>query len=844
MPEGVSGQDGKPGQQLSRFIGREQETAAVFRSLQNPDCRLLTLVGPGGIGKTRLALHVAGLAEDHFDDGCRWIDLQPISSVDLIGHTIADAIDLTVSGDPFQQIANSLKNRHMLLVLDNFEHLLDGALLLTPLLAAAPAVKLLITSREALNLREEWIHHLEGLSYPMDHHAGDIRTYAAVELFAATAERLNPSFGLENDKEAVIRICRHVDGMPLALELAASWARTLSCAQIAAEIERGFGLLTAKARNLPERHRSIQIIFRQTCDMLTQVEYAVFKRLAVFRGGFTWEAAEHVAEASIPILSVLIDKSLLKHASGDRYQMHELVRQYAAEQLSAIPDEMQRVRERHSVFFMSFLKHWEVSIMGGGQREGIAALKADMDNVRTAWQWAVEHAAVALIEQGATALAEYGQVQSHYQEAAVSFEQAVASLGRQQPTQRLERTKLLISHYLAGFYLRIGRLSEAEQILLECEATYHRLGITPVAGFTTDPAFNLGILALIRGNYAAALQYGEQARQTSETYPHPNNRQLAYHLLAEAAIGLGDYKSAERYAQKSYALLVETGNRWFMAYTFNQLGTIARALRDYQTARQYFEASYTIREEFNDPEGMALALNHLGEIALQQQAYGDAGIFFHKSLTIYDEISDRGGSARARNGLAITAMAVRDYQAARDQLKRALEIAVEIQFVSFILTILMNIGELLARVGLMDRAATLLSLVAHQPAASHDTQLLSLGLLEQFKLERLPDTQVPELDIVVSSLLQVFPEIPAEAASVREHPYTPKFQQFSVEPLTEREQEVLHYIAEGLQNREIAQKLIVTVGTVKAHVNHIYSKLDVTNRVQAVVRARELNLLP
>jgi predicted ATPase/DNA-binding CsgD family transcriptional regulator len=830
-------------QQLVRFIGREQETAALLQLIRNPDCRLLTLVGPGGMGKTRLALHVTGLAEELFDNGYRWIELQSISSKDLLVPTIAGALGLTISGNPLEQLANYLKNRHMLLVLDNFEHLLDGALLLTSLLAAAPTVKMLVTSREALNLREEWIHHLEGLPYPLNQNVDDLRSYAAVELFATTAERVNPTFVLDEDKGAVVLICRHVDGMPLALELAASWTRTLSCAQIAAEIEHRLDLLTTRIRNLPERHRSIQIIFQQTCKMLTQTEYAVFKRLAIFRGGFTREATEYVAGASVQILSVLIDKSLLKRASDERYQMHELVRQYAAEQLSTTPDEAHSVGERHCVYYMDFLKRWENPIMGGRQQDAIAAIRADLDNVRAAWKWAVEHTAVESIEQGATTLAEYGQVQSQYQEAAANFEQAALCLSRQQPTEPIDRALLLTQHYRAGFYLRIGRLSEAEQILHECESTYRRLGIPPVAGFTTDPAFNLGILALIRGDYTAAMRYGEQARQTSETYNHNNNRQLAYHLLAESAIGLGDYQIAEQYAQQSYALLTEAGNRWFMAYTYNQLGTVARALHDYQTAQQYFEASYIIREEFNDPEGMALALNHLGDIALQQQAYGEANSFFHQSLAIYNEINDRGGIARALNGAAVAAMAVGDHQTARDQLRQALEIAVEIRFVSFTLSIVMSIGELLARVGLKERAVGLLSLVAHHSAATHDTHLLNHRLLEQFELALLPETEIPELDAVVSSLLQVFPEVPGEGNPIRDYPYTPKFQQLLIEPLTEREQEVLYYIAEGLQNREIAQKLVVTVGTVKAHVNHIYTKLDVTNRVQAVARARELNLL-
>ena len=267
------------------FIGRAKEYTDIRQLLGQADCRLLTLVGPGGIGKTRLALQSSALLRGQFARGAFVAYLQPLRSSEFFVSAVADALGIALTGQepPLVQLAHYLSDKEALIILDNFEHLLDAAEQLATLLAAAPRIKYLVTSREALNLREEWLYPLTGLTFPTN---GEMaQNNDAVQLFNERAQRVYPDFALDKEEEAVIQICRLVEGMPLALELAAAWRKMLNCQEIADEIQGGLDFLTTRLRNVSERHHSIQTVFDQTWQRLQGREQAVFKRLSVFRGG-------------------------------------------------------------------------------------------------------------------------------------------------------------------------------------------------------------------------------------------------------------------------------------------------------------------------------------------------------------------------------------------------------------------------------------------------------------------------------------------------------------------------------------------------------------------------------
>ncbi|MCZ7546442.1 MAG: AAA family ATPase [Anaerolineae bacterium] len=374
--------------QPTAFIGRSDALAEIDRRLADPACRLLTLVGPGGIGKTRLALAVAEQRLRDFPDGVHFVSLAALSSPDAIAPAITSAFGLQLprGGDPLHQLLAYLSDKKMLLVLDNYEHLRDGADLLVDLLEAAPGVMLLVTSREVLNLRAEWVHPVEGLHYPEEGAMDAPEGYDAVQLFVDRARRVQSGFSLAQEQAGVQRVCRLVEGMPLALELAATWLRTLSCEAIADEIVRGNGFLATTMRDAPARHRSMRAVFDHSWRLLADEERAAFARLSVCRGGFTRAAAETVAGVSLDLLRRLGDKSLIRfNPDGARYHVHELLRQYAAEQLEASGED-EAARVAHLRYFAAFMAARGIDIKGRRQRAGLDETEADFQNVRAAWE--------------------------------------------------------------------------------------------------------------------------------------------------------------------------------------------------------------------------------------------------------------------------------------------------------------------------------------------------------------------------------------------------------------------------------------------------------------------------
>ncbi len=369
------------------FVGRETELAALADRLADPACRLLTLVGPGGIGKTRLAVQAAAKQLDAFANGVVFVPLAPLGSADLLVPAIADALDFTLTGrdSPQTQLLDYLSSKEMLLILDNCEHLLAGAGLFADILRRAPDVTMLATSRERLNVPGEWLFDVQGL--PVPDHWDTAADQTAVALFVQSVRRqLNNFAPTEAESAAVVRICRLVGGMPLAIELAAGWVRVLSCAEIAREIEHSLGILAGKQPGLPLRHQSLQAVYEHSWNLLTVEERGAFMRLSVFRGGFQREAVEQVAGADLRLLAALIDKSLVGAGPTGRYQLHELARQFAWEKLDqagAVID----TANRHLVYFVAMGEQAAPELIGPRQATWLDRLELEHDNLRAALAW-------------------------------------------------------------------------------------------------------------------------------------------------------------------------------------------------------------------------------------------------------------------------------------------------------------------------------------------------------------------------------------------------------------------------------------------------------------------------
>lgn len=342
--------------QSTSFVGRKQELKAVAILITNPNCRLITFLGPGGMGKTRLALQAASEHKDEYPDGVVFVPLISLKSAEFLDAELRSAFSLpSAEYDNLRmQLLSHLREKKLLFVLDNFEHLQKGGLLLADILQYAPNVAMLVTSRERLNLQGEWIFEVGGLEIPPPGEALDkVERYSAVALFMQRARQNTPGFMPDDSqRSAIAHICHLVQGMPLAIQLAAAWVRVLSCVEIAQEIEKGSINLTTTLHDVPPRHRSLQAVFEHSWRLLPCEEQRLFAKLSVFRGSFTLEAAEWVAGASLLLLAALIDKSLLHRDAIGNYEIHEFTRQFAAAKLQEM-DEYEETRERHESYFVA-----------------------------------------------------------------------------------------------------------------------------------------------------------------------------------------------------------------------------------------------------------------------------------------------------------------------------------------------------------------------------------------------------------------------------------------------------------------------------------------------------------
>ena len=839
------------------FVGRTRELAELADLLTDPGCRLLTLVGPGGIGKTRLSLEVAAAAQESFEDGAAFVSLQPVADAEALAPAIATALGYALTGreDAREQVKRHLRPARLLLILDNFEHLLDEALWLAELLDEAPGLCLLVTSREALNLREEWRYPLGGLALPGDE-GGDPEVpeqTEAVRLFMARAQQVRRDFSLAAERAGVLRLCRITEGMPLALELAAAWITALSPDAIAEEIERNLAFLATNLRNVAPRHRSVQAAFDHSWALLSEEERRAFRRLALFRGGFRREAAEQIAGANLPLLAALVDKSLLRYETDGRFHLHELLRHYAHEWLRAAPDEEMQTDAAHRDYYLSLAADLREPITGGAQREAVAAITAELDNIRAAWRSAATAGDCAALGRAAHTLTIYHDFRARYREGLSLLEEGLLVLRAALPSPQADRLLASMLVDVARFNHRLMRLPAMRAALAESDACYARLASPPPPGQFTDPGVWWGILALLGGHYAEAARLGEEAVCRNTQHDRPGNLPLAWWVRTAAALWQEDLATAGEYASRGTAAALAAGDRWYLTYAHNQQGHIATARGDYGEARRHYEVGYAIREEFDDPEGMAGGLGHLAKVAARQGAWAEAEDLYRRSLALAREIGDYGAQVHALNGLGLVACAAGDFAPAGLHFAEGLSLAAEVRFMRFILTLLTSAGDWLLQTGRAAEAAAPLALARDHWASDPETRERARHLFATVErslpppvcaaaIERGRGGDPAELAVRLAPTLTM-PPVAAPTQPAEAMRPVPAGASALVEPLTARESSVLRLIAAGRSNREIADELFLALNTVRSYSQQLYGKLGVGSRTQAIVRARDLRLI-
>jgi predicted ATPase len=639
--------------QATPFVGREKELAEIRLRLLDPGCRLLTLLGPGGIGKTRLALRVAedliAAAPTPYEHGVFFVSLAPFRTAEGVVPAVAEALGYSfhtgLEGNtrttPRQQLLDFLKRKQLLLVMDNYEQLLveglprngksgsDGTGFVTDLLSTAPRVKVLVTSRASLRVQGEHLYPLAGLQVPdpmlpiPEDKWPALRGYSAVELFIQGGEQVRPNFELRpQDLVHIAHICRLVQGMPLGILLAAAWVDMLTPEEIAAEIQQSLDFLETDLRDVPPRQRSIRAAFDHSWRLLDEREREVFQGLSVFCGGFTREAALEVAGASLRDLTSLSDKSLLRPSSPRRYELHELLRQYGAERLDLVPERGEAVRDRHCAYYSSALERWAGELKGARQREALEEMDSEIENARAAWTWAVAHGQVPRLAQGVDGIWLYHSQRLRLQEGGAAFQAAVDALEAiDSPEAQRLRAKCLL----------LWSSFQAHQFRRDSSLELARRAIT-----------------LLQGLEAAGHDVRGERALAAWREPHWQDG-VDPHVL-----------EAHQSYSRSVALYEELGDRWGLARALASLSGMAEMLGRFGEAQALCEQSLVIRRELGDQHGMAEAMLGLGIISYVQGRLDEAHRFYRESLDICRTLGDwnllffvlhRTGELLVRRGL-------------------------------------------------------------------------------------------------------------------------------------------------------------------------------------------------
>ena len=721
------------------FVGRASELEAIDRLLEDPECRLLTLVGPGGVGKTRLALEAAARRVDRYPHGVHFVPLASVASPDFLAPAVAESIQFALDGahspsSAQDQLLDYLSERSTLLVLDNFEHLVETAGLLSEVIERAPHVELLTTSRERLNIQSEWVFDVEGLGLAENGN----RSASAVRLFVERATQVVPGFALDDaGYSQTLRICRLVDGMPLGIELAASWVSVLSCAEIADEIEGNIDFLATSMRDVPERHRSLRAAIDQSWRLLTDEQRSAFSRLSVFRGSFDRSAAVAVTGADLRLLSELVAKSLLRRPDFGRFELHELLRQYAAEQLAASPGEEADARERHARHYAAMLLDRRAALLGSELAVARDELRGEQDNLRAAAEWILaeedEQMALPVLEAFYTFLWMHS-----WFEGAETLERLARTAGFDADDPgSASAVALAAAIYRVAIGARLGHDPAAEELAARC------LPVLRAQSMERELASclcALGIMAVYRDVYPEAVALSEEGAEIARAIGDGLTESGARMDLGFAQLFLDDLEAAREAFEAAHVLAEKLGNPLLRAYATSKLGLLADAEERYGDALRLHMEANGLFASVGEDGGTGYTLSRASLSAFGLGDYPEALRLGWAGYEAFSDVNHRWGVIAVLCRIGFAALALGDAAEARERFGEALERAHVSQAISLELLALSGIGACLAEdPAEQERAAVVLTF-----AMGHERLPQSYASAARPALDRLESELPPE----------------------------------------------------------------------------------------------------